>query len=125
MSIIEAGQSTNSNGHSAPSGRAARQAGLARGELREIEVLWNDHQGHARGKRIAPAGFLERAQGSGFAFCDAVLCWDVAGDVKDGLRWSGWNTGFPDLFAIPDLETYRRVPWRDGVGQVPLRPLRP
>lgn len=119
MSIIEAGQSTNSsNGHGAPAGRAALEAALARGELREIEILWNDHQGHPRGKRIAPAGFLERAQGDGFAFCDAALCWDVAGDVKDGLRWSSWETGFPDLFAIPDLETYRRVPWRDGVGQV-------
>ncbi|MGO9971552.1 MAG: glutamine synthetase family protein [Solirubrobacteraceae bacterium] len=99
-------------------GRAALELALARGELREVEILWNDHQGHPRGKRITAEGFLERAHGQGFAFCDAVLCWDVAGDVKDGLRWSSWDTGFPDLFAIPDLDTYRLVPWRKGVGQV-------
>jgi glutamine synthetase len=123
VSLTEAHPSTN---HVAPRadpgasafGRAALEHALARGQLREVEILWNDHQGHPRGKRITAEGFLERAQGPGFAFCDAVLCWDVAGDVKDGLRWSSWETGFPDLFAIPDLETYRPVPWRPGVGQV-------
>jgi glutamine synthetase len=99
-------------------GRAQLERALAHGELREIEVLWSDHQGHARGKRISADGFLDRALGQGFAFCDAVLCWDVAGDVKDGLRLSGWDTGFPDLYAVPDLDSYRPVPWRDGVGQV-------
>jgi glutamine synthetase len=98
--------------------RAQLERALERGELREVEVLWPDHQGHARGKRIPADGFLERATQQGFAFCDAALCWDIAGDVKDGLRLSGWDTGFPDLFAVPDLDTYRPVPWRDRVGQV-------
>ena len=117
MSIIDADRSTNS-ASGRPTGRAQLERALARRELREVEILWSDHQGHARGKRIAAEGFLERAAGQGFAFCDAALCWDVAGDVKDGLRFSGWETGFPDLFAVPDLDSYRPVPWRPGVGQV-------
>ncbi len=122
MSLIEANPSANNSSSrtesGAASGRAALELALARGELREVEILWNDHQGQPRGKRITADGFLERAQGPGFAFCDAVLCWDVTGDVKDGLRWSSWDTGFPDLYAIPDLDSYRPVPWRRGVGQV-------
>jgi glutamine synthetase len=89
MSIIEADRPTN-NASGNPTGRAQLERVLARRELREVEILWSDHQGHARGKRITADGFLERAEGQGFAFCDAVLCWDVAGDVKDGLRLSGW-----------------------------------
>jgi glutamine synthetase len=117
LSAIEATSATNTAAGGA-TGRARLERALDRRELREVEVLWSDHQGHARGKRITADGFLERAEGQGFAFCDAVLCWDVAGDVKDGLRFSSWDTGFPDLFAVPDLDSYRRVPWRDGVGQV-------
>lgn len=95
----------------------ARAIGDAR-DLEEIEILWADHQGHPRGKRIEADGFLERARGKGFAFCNASLSWDVAGDVKDGLRVGSWDTGWPDLYAIPDLDTFRRLPWRAGAGQV-------
>jgi glutamine synthetase len=85
--------------------------------LQEIEVLWTDHQGHARGKRVEASGFLSRAE-AGFSFCNATLAWDITGDVKDGLRVGSWETGWPDMFAVPDLSTFRRVPWREGVGQV-------
>jgi glutamine synthetase len=98
---------------------AAIAAVIERGELREIEVAWADHQGHARGKRIDAASFLERARGAGFAFCNAALAWDIAGDVKEGLRHADWSSGFPDFFAVPDLNGFRRLPWRDGVGFVP------
>jgi glutamine synthetase len=88
------------------------------GEIDVVEILWPDHQGHPRGKRIEAEGFLARADGQGFAFCDAALTWDVAGDVKDGLRLSSWDTGYPDMFAVPELDTYRRLPWRPRTGQV-------
>jgi glutamine synthetase len=43
------------------------------GSLHEIEVAWSDPFGHAAGKRIPAAAFLDRARGSGFAFCEAAL----------------------------------------------------
>jgi len=86
--------------------------------LREVEVMWLDHQGHPRGKRIDADSFLDRARGAGFAFCNASLAWDVAGDVKSGLRHADWDSGFPDFFAVPDLATFRPLPWRDGAGHV-------
>jgi glutamine synthetase len=86
--------------------------------LREIEVMWLDHQGHPRGKRINAESFLDRARGAGFAFCNAALVWDVAGDVKPGLRHADWDSGFPDFFAVPDLRTFRELPWRHAVGHV-------
>jgi glutamine synthetase len=84
---------------------ATTAAAIDRLELREIEVMWLDHQGHARGKRIDAGSFLDRALNGGFAFCNAALAWDIAGDVKAGLRHADWRTGFPDFFAIPDLRS--------------------
>jgi glutamine synthetase len=91
---------------------------LADGSLREIEVAWSDPFGHAQGKRIPAAQFLHRAQGSGFAFCEASLGWNADGTVIDGLRLTNWDGGYPDVFAVPDLATFRPVPWRPGVGHV-------
>jgi glutamine synthetase len=91
---------------------------IAERGLDDVELLWPDHQGHPRGKRIEAPDFLARATGQGFGFCDAALAWDVEGDVKPGLRVSDWDTGYPDMFAIPDLATFTTLPWRPRTGQV-------
>lgn len=101
----------------APAARELLQR-LGDGSLREIEVAWSDPFGHAQGKRIPAAQFLDRAQGSGFAFCEASLGWNADGTVIDGLRLTNWDGGYPDVFAVPDLATLRPVPWRPGVGHV-------
>lgn len=88
------------------------------GELRAVEILWPDHWGHARGKRIPAERFLAHADGDGFAFCDAVLSYGVTGEAQDGTLLTGWETGYPDLHAIPDLESFRVLPWRVGTGLV-------
>jgi len=92
--------------------------GLEDGSLRELEVAWSDPFGHAAGKRIPAAQFLDRARGAGFAFCEAALGWKADAPVIDSLRLTNWDGGYPDVFAIPDLSTFRRVPWRPGVGHV-------
>jgi len=92
--------------------------GLADGSLTEVEVAWSDPFGHAAGKRIPAAQFLQRARGSGFAFCEAALGWNTDATVIDGLRLTNWNGGYPDVHAVPDLSTFRRLPWRAGVGHV-------
>jgi glutamine synthetase len=91
---------------------------LSEGSLTEIEVAWSDPLGHAQGKRIPATQFLDRAQGSGFAFCEASLGWNADGTVIDGLRLTNWDGGYPDVFAVPDFSTFRSLPWRTGVGHV-------
>ena len=90
---------------------------IEKGEIREVEVAWADHQGYPRGKRIPSDVFVGRLE-KGIAFADATLTWDYAGDVLDGCRSSGWETGYPDFFVIPDVTTARRLPWREGVALV-------
>jgi glutamine synthetase len=91
---------------------------LEDGSLREIEVAWSDPFGHAQGKRIPATAFLDRARGSGFAFCEASLGWNSDATVIDSLRLTNWDGGYPDVFAVPDLSTFRVLPWRPGVGHV-------
>jgi glutamine synthetase len=88
------------------------------GTLTEIEVAWSDPFGHAQGKRIPASQFLNRALGSGFAFCEASLGWNAEGTVVDSLDLTNWVGGYPDVFAVPDLATYRPLPWRPRVGHV-------
>ena len=92
--------------------------GIADGSLTEIEVAWSDPFGHAAGKRIPAAQFLDRAQGQGFAFCEAALGWNTDAIVIDGLRLTNWDGGYPDVYAVPDFATFRPLPWRAGVGHV-------
>ena len=82
------------------------------GTLTEIEVAWSDPFGHSAGKRIPAAQFLDRALGTGFAFCEAALGWNTDGTVIDTLRLTNWDGGYPDVFAVPDLSTFTRLPWR-------------
>lgn len=92
--------------------------GLADGTLTEIEVAWSDPFGHAAGKRIPAGQFLERATGTGFAFCEAALGWNTDGTVIDSLALTNWDGGYPDVYAVPDFSTFTRLPWRPGVGHV-------
>lgn len=96
----------------------ALRSGLDDASLTEVEIAWSDPFGHAQGKRIPASQFLNRAEGTGFAFCEASLGWDTAGTVIDSLRLTNWSGGYPDVYAIPDFSTYRPLPWRPGVGHV-------
>ena len=91
---------------------------LEDGSLAEIEIAWSDPFGHAQGKRIPASQFLNRALGTGFAFCEASLGWDTAGTVIDSLRLTNWSGGYPDVYAVPDFSTYKPLPWRPRVGHV-------
>ena len=103
---------------SPPLSRERFDAALESRKLTEVEVAWADHLGHSLGKRLPAAGFVGRAEREGFGFCDATLSWDVVAEVHEGARLTDWRTGFPDLYAIPDFDTLRTIPWRPGVGQV-------
>ncbi len=96
----------------------ALRRGLTDGTLTEVEVAWSDPFGHAAGKRIPAAQFLERALGTGFAFCEAALGWNTDGTVIDNLKLTNWDGGYPDVYAVPDFSTYTPLPWRPGVGHV-------
>jgi glutamine synthetase len=110
--------STSADVHVPSSPERELRNALDDGSLAEIEIAWSDPFGHAQGKRIPATQFLNRALGTGFAFCEASLGWDTEGTVVDSLRLTNWSGGYPDVYAVPDLATYRPLPWRPRVGHV-------
>ena len=77
-----------------------------------------DCDGLWRGKHIAASHFLETVATRGTNLCNVVFGWDMQDVPIDGLDYTGWQTGFPDLVLLPDLSTLRSVPWEPGTASV-------
>jgi glutamine synthetase len=87
---------------------------IRKSDAKRIKVAVADIDGVLRGKYLHKEKFLSAAE-SGFGFCNVVLGWDMNDACYDNTTWTGWHTGFPDSTVRLDLETFRRVPWDDGV----------
>jgi glutamine synthetase len=95
----------------------AEIAGLIKRDgIHTVEVAYSDLQGHLRGKRLPAKRFLEVAN-HGVAFCDAALAWAIDGEVFP-TDFTNFETGYPDFRAVPDLSTFRPVPWHHGSALV-------
>lgn len=70
---------------------------------KHVKVGVFDIDGVLRGKFIARDKFLS-ALDDGYGFCNALLGWDVADQLYDNSKYTGWHTGFPDanLRIIPE-----------------------
>ena len=79
-----------------------------------VQVAIVDVDGVLRGKYLDRDKFLDVAD-SGFGFCDVVFGWDSADVCYSDAAFTGWHSGYPDATAVPDLSTYRLLPWEDGV----------
>ncbi|MEI9934782.1 MAG: hypothetical protein WDM71_08015 [Ferruginibacter sp.] len=79
-----------------------------------VRFAVTDVDGVLRGKIINKQKFLKGVE-EGIGFCNVIFGWDINDDCYDKGDVSGWNTGYPDSFAILDLSTFRLVPWNDDV----------
>jgi glutamine synthetase len=69
-----------------------------------------DVDGVFRGKYVSLEKLLSAAKG-GLGFCDVVFGWDLADELYDNAKVTGWHTGYPDAHAVVDLSTARVIPW--------------
>ncbi len=77
--------------------------------IRKVKVGGFDVDGLLRGKYIS----LEKlwsALEKGFGFCDVIFGWDVADQLYDNAKVTGWDSGYPDALARIDPETFRVLP---------------
>jgi glutamine synthetase len=89
---------------------------LRRRGVETVILAGADTHGIMRGKRV-PIAELDRAAEHGIALCDVIwaLPVDEVEPVQPPPGHDGWfpRTGYPDMLAMPDLETARIVPWHD------------
>ncbi len=87
---------------------------LSDSKSEKVKVAITDIDGILRGKVMSIEKFLSVAE-KGFGFCDVVFGWD-AGDVAyDNAKITGWHSGYPDIMATVDVQTFRQVPWENDL----------
>lgn len=78
--------------------------------LTKAKVGGFDVDGVWRGKYVSLEKFFSAARG-GLGFCDVVFGWDLADELYDNAKVTGWHTGYPDAHATVDVSTARIIPW--------------
>ncbi|MAQ16474.1 MAG: glutamine synthetase [Sandaracinus sp.] len=77
--------------------------------IRHVKVGGTDVDGVLRGKLITPEKAFSALEG-GFGFCDVIFGWDIADQLYDNAKVTGWDSGYPDALAKIDASTYRVDP---------------
>jgi glutamine synthetase len=90
-------------------GLPGRLTELAEVGVRSVRLQYADLHGICRGKDIPISAFPHAAQ-EGIGFVAAIMTVDLRHNVV-----AGFEGGFPDLLARPDLETLIPLPWQPDV----------
>ena len=81
----------------------------------KVKVAGVDVDGVLRGKLMAKKKFLSIAA-DGFGFCSVIFGWDMHDQTYfKELKISNKDNGYRDIIAVPDLSSFRRIPWEDNV----------
>ncbi|KAI1500027.1 glutamine synthetase [Biscogniauxia marginata] len=81
----------------------------------KVKLAGVDVDGMLRGKVVSKKKFLSVAK-DGFGFCSVIFGWDMHDMTYfQELKISNKQNGYRDLIAVPDLKSFRRIPWEDGV----------
>ena len=80
-----------------------------------VKVAGIDVDGILRGKLMSKGKFLSVAE-KGFGFCSVIFGWDMHDQtyVRE-LKICNKENGYRDLIAVPDLKSFRRIPWENHV----------
>ena len=85
---------------------------IAERGLDHVKVGAFDIDGILRGKYVSAQKFDSVLDG-GFGFCDVVLGWDSKDELYDNVRFTGWQTGYPDANVRVLPESCRPLPWEE------------
>jgi glutamine synthetase len=81
----------------------------------KVKLAGVDVDGILRGKLVSKKKFLGIAK-EGFGFCSVIFGWDMHDQTYfRELKISNAENGYHDLIAVPDLKSFRRIPWEDNV----------
>lgn len=81
----------------------------------KVKLAGIDVDGILRGKLVSKKKFLGIAK-EGFGFCSVIFGWDMHDQTYfRELKISNAENGYHDIIAIPDLQSFRRIPWEDDV----------
>ncbi|HEY4154321.1 MAG TPA: glutamine synthetase [Puia sp.] len=80
----------------------------------KVKIAFSDMDGVLRGKYISTEKFLSVVEHNS-SFCDVIFGWDMGDAAYHNVTYTGWHTGYPDAPARIDLNSFRKIPWEDGL----------
>src|SRR3954454_24629149 len=83
---------------------------LIKAGVNTVRLSYPDLHGIARGKEF-PVSFFEHLVDDGAAHCEAIMTVDLRHNVV-----AGFEHGFQDIVARPDVTTLAQVPWDPAVA---------
>lgn len=84
---------------------------IRRGEVDTVLAVFPDHLGRLLGKRVVGRYFLDHVLRDGLHACIYLFTVDTEMEPLPGFRLTSWERGYGDMKLVPDLETWRLLPW--------------
>jgi glutamine synthetase len=93
---------------------ALREAFRERG-IQKVKLGGFDIDGVLRGKYVSLEKFWSAVE-STLGFCDVIFGWDIGDVLYDNAKVTGWDTGYPDIHAKVDLDSFRVIPYEPNTA---------
>src|SRR5215813_14009126 len=87
------------------------EALIRRGDVDTVLTVFADGLGRLMGKRVVGRYFLDHVLADGVHACIYLFTVDMEMEPLPGFRLTSWERGYGDMKLVPDLGTWRLVPW--------------
>ncbi len=91
---------------------------IAAGEIDTVILAFTDMQGRLQGKLLHAQFFVDSVLQHGAEGCNYLLAVDTEMNTVDGYEISSWANGYGDMAFDLDLDTIRRLPYREGTVMI-------
>jgi glutamine synthetase len=91
---------------------------IRRGEVDTVLTVFPDHLGRLMGKRVVGRYFLDHVLHDGVHACIYLFTVDMEMEPLPGFTLTSWERGYGDMKVVPDLGTWRRIPWLEKTALV-------
>jgi glutamine synthetase len=81
------------------------------GEVDTVLAVFPDGLGRLLGKRVVGRYFLDHVLSDGVHACIYLFTVDMEMEPLPGFQLASWERGYGDMKLVPDLRTWRLIPW--------------
>ncbi len=84
---------------------------IRKGDVDTVLTVFPDGLGRLMGKRVVGRYFLDHVLEDGVHACIYLFTVDMEMEPLPGFKLTSWERGYGDMKLVPDLGTWRLVPW--------------
>ena len=87
------------------------EALIRKGDVDTVLTVFPDGLGRLMGKRVVGRHFLDHVLHEGVHACIYLFTVDMEMEPLPGFKLTSWERGYGDMKLVPDLTTWRPLPW--------------